>query len=108
MRRRARVDNTHPEIVEALRGVGCDVVSLAALGHGVPDLLAYHPPTRRWALIEVKSPGGTLTTEEAFWHERHAVPVTVAYSVEDALRAIGVTVTGGAVPGATQQHERSE
>lgn len=53
MRRAANIDRTHADIVNALRGRGCSVLSLAALGKGVPDLLV------SWCgdtmLVEVKS-----------------------------------------------------
>ena len=39
MRRAARTDSNHEEIVKALRAVGATVQSLAGVGHGVPDLL---------------------------------------------------------------------
>jgi len=39
MRRAARIDGNHREIVEAFEALGCSVLSLAAMGKGVPDLL---------------------------------------------------------------------
>jgi len=39
MRRAARVDANHAACVRAFRNLGCSVVSLAAVGGGVPDLL---------------------------------------------------------------------
>lgn len=39
MRRAARTDRNHTAIVDAFRKLGCSVLSLAALGKGVPDLL---------------------------------------------------------------------
>lgn len=87
MRRAARVDNTHKEIVEALRAVGASVTSLASLGHGVADLLVAY--RHRWYAIEVKSKGGTLTEDECRWIQDQRAEVVVAYTPEDALRAIG-------------------
>jgi len=53
MRRAARVDANHSEIVKVFRQLGCSVLSLAALGKGVPDLLvAVHGIT--W-LVEIKA-----------------------------------------------------
>ena len=53
MRRAARTDTNHQEMVEAFRSLGCSVLSLAPLGQGVPDLLvAINGIT--W-LVEVKS-----------------------------------------------------
>ena len=90
-RLRARVDVNHPEIVAALRQVGASVQSLATIGQGCPDLLVSY--AARHVLLEVKSPGGTLTPDEAAWIDRCGGPVYVVYTVEDALAAIGITVT---------------
>ncbi len=66
MRRAARTDGNHEEIVKALRAVGATVQSLAAVGHGVPDLLVgYQGKT---ILMEVKdgtkSPSKRQLTED--------------------------------------------
>ena len=66
MRRAARTDSNHEEIVKALRAVGATVQSLAAVGHGVPDLLVgYQGKT---ILMEVKdgkkSPSKRELTED--------------------------------------------
>jgi Holliday junction resolvase len=39
MRRAAKTDDNHRSIVKALRKAGCNVLSLAAVGNGCPDLL---------------------------------------------------------------------
>jgi len=39
VRRAARTDRNHSEIVAAFRKMGCSVLSLARLGGGIPDLL---------------------------------------------------------------------
>lgn len=39
MKRAAKVDGNHREIVEAFEALGCTVLSLAPMGRGVPDLL---------------------------------------------------------------------
>jgi hypothetical protein len=66
MRRAARTDANHEEIVKALRAVGASVQSLAPVGHGVPDLLVgYQGKT---ILMEVKdgtkSPSKRQLTED--------------------------------------------
>jgi Holliday junction resolvase len=56
MRRASRVDGNHAEIVDFFKKLGCSVLSLAAVGKGVPDLLvAINGIT--W-LVEVKMPSG--------------------------------------------------
>jgi Holliday junction resolvase len=39
MRRAARIDEAHTEIVAGLRKMGCSVLSLHAVGDGCPDIL---------------------------------------------------------------------
>lgn len=39
MRQKAKVDDNHPEVVEALTGIGAKVQSLHTIGKGCPDLL---------------------------------------------------------------------
>lgn len=93
MRRAARTDANHAEIVAALRKVGCYVESLAALGGGVPDLLVGRDG--QWHVIEVKdgtkSPSRQkLTEDEVRWIEsaRRFAPVHVVNSVSGALQAV--------------------
>ena len=83
MRRRARVDSNHGDIVTALRRLGWRVVSLASVGQGVPDLLAYRTgqPLR---LLEVKAKGGVATpAQEAFMAD--GWPVTIVRSIDDVV-----------------------
>lgn len=54
MRRAARIDDNHREVVEALRRVGCRVQSLATIGKGCPDLLVLSPYSQRLHLLELK------------------------------------------------------
>ena len=62
MRRAARTDTNHQEMVEAFRSLGCSVLSLAPLGQGVPDLLVAIKGVT-W-LVEVKMPKGKETTDQ--------------------------------------------
>ena len=39
MRRAAKIDENQPEIVDALRAMGCSVTILSAVGNGCPDIL---------------------------------------------------------------------
>ena len=71
MRRRAKVDLNHKEVVDAFRKAGWLVISLAKLGDGVPDLLISRHGVMR--LVEVKAAKGKLTPDqESFmkqgWH----------------------------------------
>jgi len=67
MRRNARIDKNHPEVVEAFRKLGASVLSLAPLGRGIPDLLvAINGVT--W-LIEIKSKKGKENDLQIEWAE---------------------------------------
>ena len=105
MRRAAKVDATQAAIVTALRAAGCKVLSLAACGKGVPDLLVLPPHViyhdRDWCedcdrpvlpyLLEVKNPAGrgtSLTPDQVKFHAEW--PVTVVTTPEEALRAVGL------------------
>jgi hypothetical protein len=90
VRRAAKVDLNHAEIVKALRKVGCKVTSLAAVGNGVPDLLCWHPASgRRTVLLEVKGDKGALTPDQVKWHAEWAgALVFVVRTPEEAIAAV--------------------
>ncbi len=100
MRRAARTDANHAEIVAALRRVGCRVQSLAAVGAGVPDIMVGRAG-RIW-LMEIKDGSKPpskrqLTADEQAWHAdwddaRRAGALVVVESVEQALRVVGAEV----------------
>ena len=94
MRRHARTDANHADIVKALRQCGCTVQSLASLGHGVPDLLVA-PKHGPMLLMEIKDGSQPpskqkLTPDEAEWHDKWNTRVHKITSVTDALSAVGV------------------
>lgn len=93
MRRAAKVDATQAAIVQALRDAGCKVLSLAACGNGVPDLLVLtqHGKWKALSLLEVKNPKGRGTSLTSYQESFHAEwPVTVVTTPEEALRAVGL------------------
>lgn len=83
MRRAAKVDANHAEIVAAFRQLGYSVGNLSQLGGGWPDLLV--AKDGRTALVEVKSAKGKLNRDQldfvASWHG----VIEVARSIEDVL-----------------------
>ncbi len=90
MRRAAKVDATQRDIVWALRDAGAWVLSLAAVGQGVPDLLVCFRGVLR--LLECKTGRAKLTADQVDWHRDAAayrVPVAIVRTPEDALTAIG-------------------
>lgn len=91
MRRAARIDGNHVEIVKALRAAGMTVQTLAAVGQGVPDLLV------GWRglnlLIEVKDgnkppSARALTVAEQEWHATWGGSVVVVSNAEEAVIAM--------------------
>jgi len=102
VRRAARIDAGHREIVDGLRAIGAAVTSLAAAGGGVPDLLASY--RGRWWVLEVKQPagprGGTsadgqrLRDTQREWISRQRAPVYVVRGLNDALEALGAARKG--------------
>jgi hypothetical protein len=96
MRHYARIDDNQKEIVKALRQVGCEVLSLAPIGSGCPDLLVGY--RGHLHLMEVKDGSKppsqrVLTPLEKIFHDRWTAvadwQIHVVYSMEDALVAIG-------------------
>lgn len=87
MRRAAKIDRNHVEIVAALRGVGASVQDLAAVGKGCPDLLVGYRGHN--FVIEVKAPKGTSTPAQVAWHAEWRGAVRIVRSVDDALKIIG-------------------
>ena len=92
MRRAAKVDDNHDEIVQALKTCGAIVQSLAAIGKGCPDLLCAF--RGRLFLLEVKDGSKPpsrqrLTDDQLSWHRSWGTLVDVVNSPEQALRAIG-------------------
>lgn len=92
MRLAARVDDNHGEIVEALRDIGCSVLSLAQLGKGCPDLLVARHNCGN-LLLEVKDgrkppSARRLTNDELKFHGSWQGPLAVVDSVESAIRAV--------------------
>ena len=92
MRRRARIDANQPEIVAALRAAGATVISLAACGDGIPDLLCGF--RGKTALIEVKDSQQPpskrqLTPDQLDWHGSwRGGTLAVVCDVESALRVL--------------------
>lgn len=92
MRRRAKVDANHSEIVAALRSAGATVQSLAEIGDGCPDLLVGR--AGKTLLIEVKDSAQPpskrqLTDDQLRWHGAWTGgTLAVVCDVESALRAL--------------------
>lgn len=93
MRRAARTDSNHAEVVDALRRCGASVQSLASVGGGVPDLLVgFRGHT---LLIEIKDgqkppSERALTPDQVAWHSGwRGAQVWVITDVSEATAALG-------------------
>lgn len=89
MRRAAKVDSNQAAIVGALRACGAQVLSLAAIGKGCPDLLILH--RGRYQLLEVKDgalvpSARRLTPAQEEFHRDWLV--TTVETVESAIAAL--------------------
>jgi len=86
----ARTDANQRAIVDALRGSGVAVLPLFRLGEDVPDLLAFHPATGRWALLEVKNParGRRAAEQHDDWPARTGFPVATVWTTAQALEVL--------------------
>jgi len=95
MRKYGKTDANQAAIVQALRQAGCQVLSLAALGSGVPDLLVRRGGTLQLYLLEVKDGNKSasrrkLTPDQVAFH-RHW-PVHIVNNVEEALLTVGAVL----------------
>ena len=93
MRRAARIDDNQTAIVKALRKAGCSVLSLAAVGGGVPDLLVGR--AKQNYLMEIKdgdkSPSRRkLNNAQHIWHTIWEGEVDIVKNKIEALRAVGL------------------
>ncbi len=78
----ARVDANQADITHALRQCGALVQTTHTLGRGFPDLLIAYRGVL--ALIEVKTPRGTLTPDETQWHAKwQDAPVYIVRDVDE-------------------------
>ncbi len=93
MRRRAKIDANHAQIVKALRNAGASVQSLATIGCGCPDLLVGFKGKN--FLMEIKDPmqppnKRKLTEDERAWHGAWMGALFVIESEAQAFDALGI------------------
>lgn len=94
MRRAARTDANHAEIIHALRAIGASVADTSAVGQGFPDIVV-GMRGRNW-LIEIKD-GAKSASErkltqaqlefKATWRGHWAVVTSSAEAIEVVTRA---------------------
>ena len=91
MRRAARTDHNHQEIINALKKVGCTVSDTSAVGGGFPDLVAGIKGINY--MIEVKdgnkSPSRrTLTDAQVRFHILWRGHISVVKNIEEAIAVV--------------------
>lgn len=92
MRRAARVDANHSEIVQLLREIGCSVQSLAGVADGCPDLLVgYRGQTFLFEVKDGMKPSSKrkLTPDQEAWVDGwRGSPVWLVTDKTTALEAL--------------------
>ena len=92
MRRAARTDANHKQIVDALKAYGVSVIDTSKLGAGYPDLTLGH--AEQTLLMEVKNPATAygrkgLNQNQKTWREKwNGGAYCVVDSIEAAIRAV--------------------
>jgi Holliday junction resolvase len=94
LRKYGRCDDNHSDIVKALRQAGCSVVSLAAVGDGVPDILVGREGGKNY-LLEIKDgtkppSGKKLTQQQRYFFSIWKGHAAVVNDVYEALEAVGI------------------
>lgn len=93
MRRAAKVDDNHREIVQFFRSIpSCAVLDLARVGNGCPDILVFY---REYYLVEIKDGSKPpsrrkLTPDQQQFHARWPDKIHVIKSVDEAAQLLGV------------------
>lgn len=93
-----RRDDNEPDIIKALRAIGCLVVAITQ-GKGVPDLLVWSPFLGRLVLLEVKDgrkveSAQNLTTSQVEWHTAWSPArehIHIVSNIGAAYAAVGYT-----------------
>ena len=86
MRRDARTDGNHRELLDLARRLGGFVIDTSQLGEGKPDAFVWCRV--KWLAVEIKSARGHLTTAQRTLHAM--VPIAIWRTREDVLQAFWV------------------
>ena len=96
-----RVDENQSEIIDALRKAGCDVIDTSDVGGGFPDIVVGRggelgKGNGYTYLIEIKNPKakGKLNKLQEEFFEWWQGQVDVAFTIDDALRIVGLLDPG--------------
>lgn len=92
MRRAARVDRNHADIVKALRQAGCNVLDLSRVGNGCPDLLVGRMGEMCFMEVkdgEAKPSKQLLTSAEKVFHRSWYGYCHIVRNAQEALQIVG-------------------
>ena len=92
MKKYGRIDANQHEIAAGLRKVGCEVLSLAAMGNGCPDLLVNH--AGQLTILEVKDGDKPPSRQKLTPHQikfKQRWPVHVVRNLDEAIQAVWFT-----------------
>ncbi|ADO14413.1 endonuclease [Acinetobacter phage AB1] len=89
--RAAKIDANQPEIVAALRKIGCTVQILSSVGKGCPDILVGYRGKN--FLLEIKDgakpvSAQKLTPDQIEWHDLWNGQVNVVNCVDQAIQVV--------------------
>jgi Holliday junction resolvase len=85
VRRNAKIDSTHSDIVNCLRKLGFSVFSLAMVGRGFPDIVLARGGNTWLAEIKSGKLGWKLTPQQRKFHQNWSAPILIFDSVEAVL-----------------------
>ena len=91
MRRAAKIDRNHTEVVKAFRTLGCSVLHLAAIGKGCPDIAV--GKCSKTILVEIKDgskplSARQLTKDEEKFHSEWLGGVFVVKDLSDVFALV--------------------
>ena len=88
MRRAAKIDANQPDIVEAFRKMGCDVLHTHTLGKGAPDLVVVYSGIA--LLVEIKGAKGKLTEAQETLYSTLRTRPRIVRDVQEAWSVVEV------------------
>jgi hypothetical protein len=83
-----KVDGNHRDVIAVAEAYGWQVVSLASVGGGCPDILCYREP-QGYRLIEVKVGKAKFTPAQERFRQKYSMPVLTVRSAEEAESVFG-------------------
>lgn len=91
MRRAAKTDANHQEVVAAFRKFGCSVLPLHTVGGGCPDIAV--GKNKKTVLVEIKDGGKPksareLTKDERSFHDKWLGSLFIVEGIDDVIALV--------------------